>query len=291
MALAASSFTPKAISGCVFWMDASNAASITSSAGAVSQINDLCGANNAVQATAANQPTTGGTQNGLGVLTFNGTSAYLASPLAIPGAAVTAFLIMENTRAAVFDTDPLSIGNATNFSDIPDHNIAAITGNVPSGSSGLDVFRGATTNTGTNGTVCVTNGAVANANSPAIYETRISASGNITGLGSEGQENSSTGCTSAALATTYLWIGADGITPEDFLQGWVGEVVVFNRELAPAEISEMDGYLACKWGTQGILVNGQPYQTLCPVGNVGNDTFPPANTGNGRGIAGNRGNG
>lgn len=66
-------FTPASLAGLAAWYDASDAASITSSAGAVSQWNDKSGnARHLVQATGTKQPTTGTrTQNGLNALDFS----------------------------------------------------------------------------------------------------------------------------------------------------------------------------------------------------------------------------
>lgn len=66
-------WTPASLTGLRSWYDASNAASITSSGGAVSQWNDLSGNGyHLVQGTGANQPITGTTTiNGLNVIVFS----------------------------------------------------------------------------------------------------------------------------------------------------------------------------------------------------------------------------
>jgi hypothetical protein len=74
IASSVSAWSPLDLSGLVAWYDASNAASITSSGGAVSQLADLSGNGyHLTQATAGAKPTTGTrTQNGLNVLDFDG---------------------------------------------------------------------------------------------------------------------------------------------------------------------------------------------------------------------------
>jgi hypothetical protein len=71
---AAGGFTPADLTSLVAWYDMSDASTITSSSGAVSQVDDKSGQGNHVtQATAANKPTTGTvTLNGLNVLAFDG---------------------------------------------------------------------------------------------------------------------------------------------------------------------------------------------------------------------------
>lgn len=66
------------------WLDASNAGSITSSAGAVSQWDDLSGnTKHVTQATAGQKPTTASTtQNGLNVLAFDGGDRLIAAAAA-----------------------------------------------------------------------------------------------------------------------------------------------------------------------------------------------------------------
>lgn len=74
LAVPTSAFSPSDLPGLAAWYDASNAASITSSGGAVSQWNDLSGNGwHLTQGTGSNQPTTGTrTVNGLNTLDFDG---------------------------------------------------------------------------------------------------------------------------------------------------------------------------------------------------------------------------
>lgn len=78
-----SNFQPLSLSPSL-WFDASNASSITSSSGLVSQWNDLSGNGlHLTQATSANQPTTGvTTQNGLNVINFSTKSMTTANSAA-----------------------------------------------------------------------------------------------------------------------------------------------------------------------------------------------------------------
>lgn len=73
-------FTPLSLAP-VLWLDAADTSTITSSSGAVSQWNDKSGNGyNVTQSTGAAQPGTGSvTQNGLNVLTFDGSQRLVAS--------------------------------------------------------------------------------------------------------------------------------------------------------------------------------------------------------------------
>lgn len=93
-------FNPLAIKP-IFWVDASDTTSITSSGGLVSQWNDKSGnVRNFTQANASRQPTTGSaTQNGLNVLTF-GTSQMGTSSFAFAGGRFTCFAVARASTSA-----------------------------------------------------------------------------------------------------------------------------------------------------------------------------------------------
>jgi hypothetical protein len=83
--VASSGWTPAALPSLVAWWDASNAGSITASAGLVSQWNDLSGAANHLTASGARRPTTGvDTVNSLNAMKFSGAQS-MASALSSMG--------------------------------------------------------------------------------------------------------------------------------------------------------------------------------------------------------------
>lgn len=96
-------FVPTDIAGLVAWYDASDAATITSSGGAVSQLSDKSGiGNHLTQGTGAKQPTTGTrTQNGRNVIDFDGGDAI---------AVTTASYTQPNTIYVVLKMDVASTG-------------------------------------------------------------------------------------------------------------------------------------------------------------------------------------
>jgi hypothetical protein len=102
---APASWVPTDVSGCVLWFDASNAASITSSGGAVSQWADLSGnSNHANQSTAGLKPALGtDATTGYGKITFNGSNDVLvvthsSSINLVTG--ISAFLVCNATGSA-----------------------------------------------------------------------------------------------------------------------------------------------------------------------------------------------
>ena len=58
--------------------------------------------------------------------------------------------------------------------------------------------------------------------------------------------------------------------------GQIGEVVTFSRYLTASESSEMEGYLACKWGLQTRLPANHPYRYVCPQGAPASSLPTPA---------------
>jgi FtsP/CotA-like multicopper oxidase with cupredoxin domain len=64
-------------------------------------------------------------------------------------------------------------------------------------------------------------------------------------------------------------------------RGQIGEIVIYNRYLTPAETEEIEGYLACKWGLQSSLPASHPYRVACPTGSnsVPTPTPVPSPTG------------
>jgi len=84
-------FTPAADAALVAWYDAADAATITTSGGAVSALADKAGAADLSQASGAQKPVTGARSlNGLNVIDFDG-GDYLAATLALPASGDVAF--------------------------------------------------------------------------------------------------------------------------------------------------------------------------------------------------------
>jgi hypothetical protein len=73
----------------------------------------------------------------------------------------------------------------------------------------------------------------------------------------------------ASTATTFgtstgLRLGArlSGGSVSNYLNGVIGEVILYNRPVSTSERQQIEGYLAWKWGLQGSLPTGHPYKSL-----------------------------
>jgi len=206
----------------VLWLDASDTSTITESGGAVSQWDDKSGnGNDVVQATAANQPTSGSrTLNGLNVIEFDGTSVYLRTTAStIKAQPNTIFLVwqLDVTNALQFVFDSRDTANRTVFNPQGDG-----TYNMRAGTN----LRGGTLDTDEH--VCRL---VFNSVSSSLHVDGASVLTGDTSIGSWD------------LAT----IGASNVG--DFsLDGIIAEMIVVNGLLTADQITATESYLASKWG-------------------------------------------
>ena len=68
------------------------------------------------------------------------------------------------------------------------------------------------------------------------------------------------------LTDAHVVLGSQNTGFLQVLTGKIGEVILYNTGLSQAEYQYIEGYLACKWGLQGRLPTGHPYQATCPSG-------------------------
>jgi hypothetical protein len=217
------------VSGYTAWYDASDATSITLSAGAVSQWNDKSGNGyNLTQSTSARQPSTGTrTLNGRNVLAFNGTSDYLvrnSTPvLTQPN---TVFVVAAsdtvNAQQVVFDDGGSSgqSGGAVYISNDNKFHIYAL-GSVEVGN----------TNANTN-PHCFS--AVFNGTSSTLF-----VDGTQSGSSGDAGSQSMTGFSVGDFQDGFGW----------YWGGVVAEVVVYHSLLSDAQRQSVESYLRAKWGT------------------------------------------
>lgn len=229
------------------WFDASDAASVTHSANAISQVNDKSGRNlHIVQATAAIKPTyVLASQNGLNAISHDG-GDYLSkqsgvSP-SVPRQTQTTFVMCMPTGNGV-----LPLYWTTNGSTIAGVVFAG------RGTSGAVRFQGNTNNwanVGQTGTAAW-----------SLY------SGYILAAKRELFIDGTLGSTSAiaetlAVAPTQIWIGSSGGVA--YYLGLWGEFIQYDGELSVADRQKVEGYSAWKWGTQALLPAGHPYKSARP---------------------------
>jgi hypothetical protein len=68
--------------------------------------------------------------------------------------------------------------------------------------------------------------------------------------------------------TASLYINGQGGTSTNSFQSYVAEILVFNTGLSETNRRLVEGYLAWKWGIQGLLPNTHPYYAATPSAGV-----------------------
>jgi len=229
--------TPLSISGCALWLDASDTTTLTLSTNNVTQWSDKSGSgNNATQATAGSQPTTGGSQNGLNTLLFTGkTMTYPTISLS----AQTVFCVYLNNTFTPYG-EPVAVGPFAFF-------YAAPSSNVGIGRTG--VTDEVLANWSTNGLTT---------SKYTVYGGTVSVSGSTTSvLYFNGNQVASNTVTSSGGASYYRIGHYNGGTT-----GYIAEVVVFNSVLGTAQRQSVENYLMGKWGIKPSLPAIHPFYSL-----------------------------
>ena len=223
----------------VLWLDASDTSTITESSGSVSQWASKAGGYNAVQATGANQPTTGTvTINGLNVIDFDGTNDRVT---------VASFDLTGGQKfsiAAVFTADSGILSALAEHSANIDLNpgwgvfrdtddTVAIARNT---GIGFEVFD-------TTGTLTTTAKVYVGTYDGTLATNESNAWLNGSGAGTRPASVNS----NANLTNDTLFIGSRGGTSR-FLNGSIAELIVTKTALTTNEREALQTYLADKWG-------------------------------------------
>jgi len=231
-----SGVNPGQLSGLQTWYDASNAAYLTLSATAITQMLDRSGNGNhtAVQGTGTARPTwTANQQNGLPAAVFDGgdTLVLPAGLLTIPTGNNTIFTVSKRTTADAFIRRIITIG--------------------ASGSTRTEVGYTATANTvdyqsrnASGSMVAATGFTETNSIITSAYRSGTTQSISVNGGAATTNANGAdaTGITEGA-------IGANSLGNSLFLIGAVSEILIYNRALTTAEIAQVESYLNSKWRT------------------------------------------
>lgn len=250
--LSARSFRPTSLGGLSLWLDASVGSSLTLNGNTVSEWRDISGnARHYSQTTAAQQPDgTGRKQNGLVVLDF-------ANGQALAGNTATKSIarnISGITMCIVGKLDSLAappVGGIRVFW-LASNNLLASRAIVfyretPSyfeaGGRRLDSDSFQSVSGAANLNPNVITGVLNYANSDAFIYGNGGLSGNNFGFQTDGStSNTDSGATSIGAA-----VDASGAVTGNQLDGWIGEVVIYNRVLSSAERLTVERYLGAKW--------------------------------------------
>jgi hypothetical protein len=224
-------FSPLELTSLAAWYDPADTSTITSSGGAVSQLNDKStNARHVTQSTAALQPVTGSeTINSRNVLTFNTNDVLLFGAGAIPAGA--AFTVFSLTNMTSFTTVNRSILGGTTGS--PNFRFQA---SVP---GAMQIVRQAqaVVLTGTN--------------AATAGQTHISTWKAITAgcsIWKDGVANGSN-ATNPSFTQPIQYLGGSSSAGGEGLVGKLGDVIVCAASLSTDEMNKTGRYLAYKWGT------------------------------------------
>lgn len=265
---------PPAFSNCVLWLDANdvNGTGLTSTAGTVTSWVDKSGSNNNSTAASGSPTLTLNSLNGKPGIVFSGASN---SYIQVPRVVTNNFSIF-----VVFSTT----ANGSNSSPIPGGSRTDSAGNHWWG--GLGIFDGemAGTSNDMGISLCGSNLAFGLGNQTTAQDTtEFSAVAVNTGAGFIGEifrtessglmemfvngtfQVSATGSTAARVSPT-LKIGSIQTLPAGYyFTGNVYEIICYTRILTQNQRQIIEGYLAWKWGRQGVLPNDHLFTKYPPI--------------------------
>ena len=230
--VSAGAFTPTSISGCVLWLDASNASSFTYSSGSVvSQWNDLSGGGRHVsQATVGKQPNRNGTQNGNSTVVFDSNDKLTLAGTSICSAALSCFVVLKRTTfVAGYESLPITLTNSANAR--------------PFDYWGTTIYISNTTPVTSSAT------SIATVTSwSQICVVASDASDTFT------QYKDGTSVASGAAASAWNITGQQitvGSRADEFTQfgGEVAEIILYDVALGTTDRQSVESYLRTKWAT------------------------------------------
>ncbi|UKA57985.1 hypothetical protein [Arthrobacter sp. FW306-2-2C-D06B] len=211
-------FTPAAVSGLVAWYDASQIVGLADGA-SVPRWNDLSGnGNNLTQGIAANQPVyKTAIQNGKAVVRFNGSSSVMSKTLGVALKAPYTVILVGRASSGTSANECFWSGGNSTF-------LEGRTNGKYQTQSGSAVFAQIGTGVKLNAFVALS----------AIFS--ITPSLRVNGVELDGSWSS---CANA----TSIYVGAvNGLG--DWLNGDIGELLVYNRALTNTELLQIEGYLS-----------------------------------------------
>jgi hypothetical protein len=99
-------------------------------------------------------------------------------------------------------------------------------------------------------------GTMQNGSSMFFQQYNTASSANVTGTITQ----------SINTAVAPIWVGASDSAGE-YINGPIGEILYYQTVLTPYNRQKVEGYLAWKWGIQGILPTSHPFRTAAPLSN------------------------
>lgn len=235
----ATGFNPRQIAGLVGWWDSTDNATITTDTG-VSAWADKAGGYTLTQSTGANQPTISSI-NGNQAFDYNGSSQLLTSTAPgladlVDGSSVVPTTIFAVVEPDVADQSAVPVSwRSTSVGFVLYGSLMPLTGSV-----WRTIYR---SNDGTAVFISSTD----------TYTTQPYVTSTTTGADIVGRVNGAevidTPNTAAALplSSNSFAVGALS-TPSAFLDGKIGDVLIYNRVLSASEVARVERWLAGKFG-------------------------------------------
>lgn len=240
------------------WIDPADAATVTASGGAVSQITDKSGNGLTVvpRSTAPGQTTI----NGNSALSIQSLTSGSQQAMYNNSSGLDAITNSDNTLCCVSAWDGVTNSSLAHFAfgseDSTGANRAYAWVRASVAPNGMSYRHGATTTTDS---------------------TAVGSSGDVSiatrsGTAINGYRNGTNVVTAAngasfTSATATFFIGGGYLpTPNVFLafSGWIGDCLVYSGVLSQSDREKLEGYLAHKWGLQGSLPSNHPYKNSPP---------------------------
>ncbi|MGH7237182.1 MAG: hypothetical protein ACREGF_01460, partial [Candidatus Saccharimonadales bacterium] len=222
--LSATPFDPSKLANLALWLDASDSATITQVANAVSQWNDKSGnSNNVTQGTGANQPVTNSfTINSLNAISFT-SSKSMAVPsemYSYTNGANTSFFVHKNnvttgTGQSMFTADAMG-SRRTNIFLNPGISTIGFVNRVGSSAGGTLSYTPDT--------------------KPHIVASSYDAAGNINGWLDGSGYTGSSASQSSYISTDFTLCSFQGTS--NFLNGLIAEICLYTRALSNSEINQ-----------------------------------------------------
>jgi hypothetical protein len=186
--------------------------------------------------------------NGVQAINFNGSSSFIGS---IPGSGSSYTIFFVGS----FNNSTGTYGGLLCFgrSGTPDH-VSGITNTK-------------LTDTSMYSTIDSTNSAFTSntLSTPFVYSLVIDGT-NLNSFVNGNQQTPTNIAKSPSFNFTNYVVGdRAGSTSSIFLNGFVGEIIVFINSIATLQRQQIEGYLAWKWGLQGNLPSNHPYKSATPT--------------------------
>jgi hypothetical protein len=247
-------FDPRAIPGCVVWLDAADTSSCTpSTAGSsvTAWVNKVDGTTFTNTGSSVAPVLTANVTNGRSALLFNGTK-YIARSLTI-SSPYTYFCVAQQTvntadYQRIINAFTPVYSDACLFVGVSGPNVAMFTGNGPTWND-----------------VAAQTPTVTSLNVWLVY-TGVASGVNLISYTTGTAANIKVG-TVSAVSLSGLNIGGGisfgGVGAQPF-RGYVGEIIFYNYFLPTAQRQMVEAYLAWKWGIQANLPSTHPNFRLAP---------------------------